>query len=72
MYSIEKGIEIPKSQKKNLKYPFRNMEIGDSFFVEKDRRLAAYSIVSQFARQNPPMKFTTRVVDGGVRVWRIQ
>ena len=32
MLSVDKGIEVPKSVNRN-RYPYKMMEIGDSFFV---------------------------------------
>lgn len=36
MFAVDKGIPVPKDireNKRNNKYPWKNMEIGDSFFV---------------------------------------
>lgn len=40
MYKIEKGIKIKKSPA--AKYPFHDMEIGDSFLAEEKTRKAAW------------------------------
>lgn len=73
---IEKNIPIPPVQSsKGEGYPFRAMEIGDSFMVPlKDK--TARELQQRMARKanyvsaRYTMKFTTRVVEGGVRVWR--
>ena len=83
MYKIEKNISIPKSIHGGgapNKYPFENMEIGDSFLIpclKKDKQ-RIQSAVSASMKRVPRMKFTTKyVVTGtdviitGVRVWRI-
>lgn len=77
MYELEKGIPITeKSIGRHLKkYPFTEMEVGDSFFVSVDGDALALRrkqlSLCGAALRNKPMKFTTRVVDGGVRIWRI-
>ena len=73
---IEKDIPIPHSRLtgNRKKYPFENMEIGDSFFVQVvnifEKRKRASSIIA-CARRELPKKFISRQVDGGVRIWRI-
>jgi hypothetical protein len=79
-YPIEKGIKIPKINAKRLyKYPFRDMELNDSFFIsceETDskmqelKRRVSSSITSASTRLS--RKFILREVDNGVRVWRIK
>jgi hypothetical protein len=71
MYEIEKDIPVTiKSEK--AKYPFSEMEVGDSFLVPKGQenaklhREAAYS----HGRKNN-VKFKTKSVAGGTRIWRI-
>ena len=69
---VESGIEIPEAVKK---YPFDKMGIGDSFFVEcgEDNRYSVYGRVrssSNSAGVRLKMKFATRIVNGGFRVWR--
>lgn len=74
---IEKGIPVPVKCK--TKYPLLEMEIGDSFFIEAAQTKQAYSeqaFVCADARRlrdrvNPALRYTTRRVNGGVRVWRI-
>lgn len=69
---IEKGVPMPPSSSGNLKYPFRSMAVGDSFFV------AGKSVGTMAANASPAArrigggtKFTCRAENGGVRVWRI-
>ena len=74
-YTIDKKIPIPEKQSK---YPWREMEVGDSFFVEatdhdKGRlQKDLFNSSGYYARRNnAKAKFTTRQMDDGVRVWRI-
>jgi hypothetical protein len=72
MFEIEKGVEIIKLRGRDSKYPFRLMDIGDSFFVpcEKGKKEAVQRSLSQCARHSKPLKFITRQLDDGVRCWR--
>ena len=71
MYEIERGIEMPVVKTK-AKYPFRDLAVGDSFFVpdgevasSKRMHSTAYNYGKRYG-----MKFVARRVEGGVRVWR--
>lgn len=68
MIKIDKGMPMPKS-KSEKKYPFREMEIGDSFFEEEVNRRLLASYASELGKKIG-MKFSIRRVDGGIRVWR--
>lgn len=74
MYHVEAGIEMPEMRDIVRKYPFKGMEIGDSFFVSFDdggdglvRRM--HSTAYNYGRRYG-MKFVARKVEGGVRIWR--
>lgn len=75
MFQIEKDVPIPETANKRLrttKYPFRQLEVGDSFFVPLTNGQSATklqrSLASCAARQK--VKVQTRCVENGVRVWR--
>jgi len=83
MFEVENGIEIPAPKRgrgRPPKYPWAEMEIGDSFFVEaqegrsieNQQRSLSASGRSYGVRKHVGMKFRTRTVEGGVRVWRIE
>jgi hypothetical protein len=66
--AIEKGIPAPVG--KNHKYPWDNMEVGDSFFVEgATTTQMAGNITAQ--RRRLGWSFSQRKQNGGVRVWRV-
>ena len=72
---IEKGVPIPKI-KGHAKYPWNEMEVGDSFFAPLNGRDFGQfrNSISTSARQHKlgtTKNFRTATVDGGVRVWRI-
>ena len=66
MYKIDKGVPLPG---KCTKYPWEQMGIGDSFFVKNGNQARVGASATNAARFGK--KFTTRKVDGGVRVWRV-
>lgn len=75
---IEKNIPIPKA-KTNRKWPFVEMEIGDSVLIEMDEySRSKHQIIATTARnagrtREPRMEFATRKQDDhSVRVWRIE
>ena len=69
---VEKGIKIPKP--KHRRYPWTKMGVGDSFFVpcERHEKVKVATSILQAARHQRPARYITRVVDGGIRVWRIE
>lgn len=78
-FKIEKGIPAIKSYggPGKSKFPFSNMEIGDSFFVPwGDDPIKMRSVLSNamaaFHLRNKPKRFTSHKIEGGVRVWRIE
>ncbi len=80
MYKIDKNIEQPESTLK--RYPFEEMEVGDSFFAPLDKGKAAKlqnSILGAGRKcRHKNRKFSTRVIKSeedkriGVRCWRIE
>lgn len=66
MFKIEKAVPIPRG---NAKYPFKEMQVGDSFFVPKDRVKNAQIAAYAWAKRNGVV-LASRSVDGGLRIWR--
>ncbi len=69
---VEKNIPMPEigRYKGGSKFPLREMEIGDSFYMEGNAGLQR-DIIS-FAHRVRPKKFTTRKEKNGYRCWRIK
>jgi len=71
---IEKNVVIPQARTKR-NYPYREMEIGDSFFVEDDR-LSGVCNTNNRMQRILGWKFTARTETigdvKGVRVWRTE
>jgi hypothetical protein len=75
-FKIEQDVPIPRENwTGNNRYPFRDMKVGDSFFISSDTpgeaALRVRSSVCYFSKRNPEYHFTVLKVDGGCRVWRI-
>lgn len=79
MIKIQKGIAIPtRARKSNNKYPFAQMEVGDSFFVkdtktpDKTRNTLASAVWYYKKRNGSKTNFYTKMYVTGVRVWRVE
>ena len=72
---IEKNIPIPESAGES-KYPFKDMEVGDSVFVEGQTSQGAAMMSAKNIERRYGVKFSARkrTEDGvdGVRIWRIE
>ncbi len=68
-FDVEKGIPVPRSASGWVKYPFRQMEVGDSFFVAGATSKTLVNAAQGHRYEG--RKYTVRTVDGGARVWRI-
>ena len=66
---VEKGIPAP-APREVVEYPYDDMEVGDSFFVEGGT-LNKLCYQNRKAGIRLDAKFTVRKVEGGVRVWRL-
>ena len=73
MYKIEAGIAIPSANRykggRKSKYPFADLKVGESFLVPSKTTMS-FGATVQTARKRTGFTFTTRNVDGGVRIWR--
>lgn len=75
MISIDKNIPIPKVNRgghlkpREAKYPWAQMEVGNSFFVP-EVTVKQFGSTVYAASKRSGRKFTIRAVDGGVRIWR--
>ena len=67
---IDKGIPPPPERRRRNKYPFRDLDPGDSFFVPDTAAKTMGSSVSH-ARKRYGIRLVTRTENGGVRVWRL-
>ena len=64
---IDKGIPMPK------RYPFAEMDVGDSFAVPATIHRTTVSIAAKRFGDKHGVKFATRKLpDGTLRCWRVQ
>jgi hypothetical protein len=78
--TIDKNVPIPErvwgKNGRVSKYPFRDMKLGDSFFIPRTTSARFTPNICQFKKLNPKFNFTVRTVVEkkvpGVRVWRIK
>ena len=80
MIQIEKNIPMPEGRATGMRYPYADMEVGDSFYVETNgtnelataRRLRGSSHAFVNRKGGEGQKFSVRKMDNGFRVWRVQ
>jgi hypothetical protein len=65
---VERKPDPPKEPR--AKYPWRSLEVGDAFLVEGVPANTVRAAATSFSKRHA-MRFTVRMVEGGVRVWRI-
>lgn len=72
-FKIEDGYAIPAERQprvRRAKYPWNELEVGQSFFVG-GARLRSMSSTASHAGRRTGRKFIVRNAEGGVRVWRV-
>jgi hypothetical protein len=81
MIQIEKGVPMPKASDSARKYPWREMEVGDSFVVPFDPTAKPYKLKNPAAGfsgaisalKSHGLAFAMRKQrDGSLRVWRVK
>ena len=75
--NIDKGVPIPANRRYNRKYPWKLMEVGDSFLVpcaQHELEGVQYSVNScrAWATKVTGFKYTTSRTCLGLRVWRVE
>lgn len=72
-FKIESGVPVPELRVgRHCNFPFKEMKIGDSFFVSDTRDTSQVrSAASYFGIRNAGYRFTVRREGNGVRVWRV-
>ena len=71
---IENGIPMPelKHRGKKCKYPYAQMEVGQSFVSDSMPTTMISACSSWAKRNNPKWKFRVVSENGGSRIWRIK
>jgi len=70
-FKVEKDIPIPEIKERASKYPFAQMEVGDSFLVKDKRIKQNVESMMYYHSKKWNKRFTLRTVSEGVRVWRV-
>lgn len=74
MIPIDKDVPLPQDAhaqyRTNAKYPWKTMEVGDSFEVPNLKVTSAGPMASM-AGKRLGRKFTARATPNGSRIWRI-
>ena len=75
-FEIRDNAPMPKRSagRKASKYPFGEMDVGQSFLVTEDIKAATVrSAIGAFMKRNPDSgKFALRTEDGMLGVWRTE
>ena len=73
MFKIEKGVSLDECYDGGVRisWPWKDMEVGDSVLFGPELAYKAQTRCHVHGKQSG-MKFQTRKVDGGIRVWRIE
>jgi len=67
MYKIESNIPMPNT------YPFADMNIGDSFYVEGDKKaITNVRVAANTYKKKTGCKFKTKTDATGVRIWLVE
>lgn len=71
---IEKGIPIPDevSTSRGADYPWRDMEVGDSFVARTTNKNTIRPMVSRANKELAPRRFVWAEHEGKLRVWRTE
>ena len=71
-FKLEHNVPMPlKLGPRALKYPWRQMKVGDSVFVAGVKQgTIGSSLLWAKTTMGGGANFATRTVEGGVRVWR--
>lgn len=75
MIEIEKNVALPerKGPGRPSEFPYRSMEIGDSFYVPGLKRLSyVRTRASVVWRESTGFRFSVRKEGDGCRVWRVE
>jgi hypothetical protein len=74
-FTVETNVELPtrKGGRSGSKYPFAQMDVGQSFLVgSADAKVTTLrSAIGAFMKGHTGYKFAVRAVEGGIRVWRV-
>ena len=70
---IEKGVPMPvRSLQRDSLYPWKQMEVGDSFVMQSGKSPNHASNMMRYQRQRTGRQYSSRTqADGTIRIWRV-
>jgi hypothetical protein len=73
-FKIDKGVPLPPTKHGTKKYPFGEMEVGDSVFFAGNTSDKISSAYAYYQRNGKRFANRTVIENGlsGVRVWRVE
>ena len=71
MVKIEKGVPAPEERKQRKRYPFHQMDVGDSVLISHGDAMSA-RVSARYHGTRYSKKFTSKKEDDGVRIWRVE
>lgn len=75
-FKIEKGVPLPRPRIDSSGFPFDEMEVGDSFALEKRELTRARSIMKdknrEFIAAGKTHRFVSRTFQDGARIWLLE
>jgi hypothetical protein len=71
MLKIENSIPIPPMAGTKQIYPFKDMEVGDSVFIPEANHDSKIVSAAKMHFWRTGKKWTAKIVDGGIRIWRV-
>ena len=72
MIKIDKGVPVPKRSDANIKLPWDQMKIGDSFLIPAGIQQPRIGSMISKASKRLGWKFIQRKTEEGIRVWRVK
>lgn len=67
--SVQSGIPVPPKRGPNRPFPWRTIEVGESFHIPSDA-MQSIRPVCTYYKNRYGRQFTTRKEGAGIRVWR--
>lgn len=67
--SINKGVPIPDTYER---YPFNELEVGDSFEFKLNKRASVQTRVSRLNKQGKRQYIVRKISDSTAGVWRVK
>lgn len=67
MIKIDKNVPLPEA----CKYPVAQLEVGDSFWVERNKRNSVMAVAQKIGRRTNK-RFISRKDGEGFRFWRTE